>query len=208
MARARPQHPAGAAQTLDVCRISALYYVQMLFEAGNAEPEDAAGEAFDGTLRQLVHLTSLYLSLDDPRACLPALASLPRLQRLCIIGRGHEPASLPAGPWLSSLRELGTSRACLCSSSQVLAVAAQLERVAVMSGLSGKVRRSEPLFAWLSAHPPLRCLELHIRGNLHSGMRSAVAGLQQGRPELQVAFIGGSTEQSNFVTGFHTIQFF
>lgn len=90
-----------------------------------------ANAALDAALQQLTQLTGLYLSSTPLGGGVPlALAGLDRLQRCHLSGLGAG-ASLPAGPWLASIRELGASLVCVMNSGATLAAAAQLTRLAL-----------------------------------------------------------------------------
>ncbi len=182
--------------------------LQVLIQNAEVYVGDDLHEQLNEALRQLVFLTSLYLDFEEIQDGLPALASLQRLQRLCLGSDGYSPPNLPGGQWLSGLRELGVGWPCLRASAQALVAAAQLERIAVLSGLHAEVGHSRSLFSWLAGHPPLRRLEFYQDGDTPSRMRNAVARLQQHRPGLQVDLIEGDLRESNFVAEFHTMKFF
>ncbi len=183
--------------------------LQVLIQSPESGDDETLAAELNAALPQLERLTSLLIDAWEIQAGLPALASLSRLQRLYLDGGSELPLSLPAGPWMGSLRELGASWTYLCASTQALAAAAQLERVAVVNGLDAQVQPSPQLFGWLAEHPPLRYLEMYPGDDgLHGSMRSAVAGLKQGRPGLQVALIHEAALAAVFRASFRTLIFF
>lgn len=148
-------------------------------------PPAAVNAAINTNLQPLTQLTSLYVGTHAWQDGLPAVAGLSCLQRLCLDDGG--PPSLPAGQWIGSLRELGTSWACLCSSTQALAAAAQLQHVAVLERSDAdSVRANRAFFAWAAAHASLRSLHFYLQGDMPKGLRTAVGRLQKQRPELAV----------------------
>jgi len=89
------------------------------------------------------------------------------------------------------------------------AAAPRVGGVEVVNGLDGQVRPSPQLFGWLAEHPPRRYLEMYPGDDgLHGSMRSAVAGLKQGRPGLQVALIHEAALAAVFRASFRTLIFF
>ncbi|KAL4421296.1 hypothetical protein ABPG75_010587 [Micractinium tetrahymenae] len=158
--------------------LEAVTQLQQL-EAG-LSPEDVAG--LDATLPALQRLRTLSLyCLDFQRRTLPFLASLPRLQRLCIDydlladaepEGGDSAPSLPPGPWLASLHWLAAPWRTLQASAAVLHSATALQHLSCFYlpepvGEDAEARASWAGFwSCLELLPALRCLCIHTFDNL------------------------------------------
>ena len=152
-------------------------------EAHDAEElEEQVSAALDAALQPLSRLTTLALYNFVTLGALPALASLPRLQQLYLVGCGAL-ESLPPGPWCSSLRTAAASWDCLRCSGEFLAAAAQLLCIFAL----GAARTADsPLLEWAAAHAPLRQLHLQLEGEVPGPLVGALLHLQQARPGLEV----------------------
>lgn len=121
----------------------------------------------------------------------PAVSGLSRLQRAFFEGtadaHGNVPA-LPAGPWASSLRQLGASYDVLAASGGMLAAATQLQELHLMGG-----NFTDPQHAfWAECVPHLPMLRLlHFYSDMgeflaNSHILFQLADLARGRPELDM----------------------
>ncbi len=142
--------------------------------------KDAFAEQLDGALRRITGLTTVLLK--DIAPCPPALAQLPRLQRLCYIGT-IEP--LPPGFYSTSLRVLGASDWSLNASAAMLASCSALEHVALFRGWF-----DGPFWQWAARSPQLHrlqlCQELPWTSGERSSAQQTVARLREAQPQLEV----------------------
>lgn len=94
-----------------------------------------------------------------------AVASLPKLQRLCLLG-SNVSGTLPAGPWLDNLRWFGAPWALLEAGIGTLAAARHLEYLSSVTmpsfiafNVGGpRAQRWAAFWDFAAEHPPLRCL--------------------------------------------------
>ncbi|KAL4448515.1 hypothetical protein ABPG75_005734 [Micractinium tetrahymenae] len=149
-------------------------------------------------LPRLAGLTCLALANPSWSTVPPAIAQLPRLQRLWL-SVGAPPAGAPAmpqGPWLSSIRWLGLPWRHLEGGPEVLARAPRLEYLVSLDVPGCREERAalarwEAFFAFLARHPPLRCFGIESEPlNAHStcSMRllDAIIRLARCRPALRL----------------------
>lgn len=114
-------------------------------------------------LGHLTRLTALLLEGEGINGVLPAIGSLPQLQRFFCWTEQADGAVLPAGPWLRSIRWLGVHPAVLCGSVPLLASAAQLELVGLAVTPAADLLESpgwDGFWQWAGQHPPLRRVHL------------------------------------------------
>jgi len=160
-----------------------------------------------------LQLTSLCIVDDLPRCHTPlALVGLSRLQRCCLCGVDYgaeleAPLSpLPPGPWAASLRSLGAGLDVLARSTEVLATATQLTRLA-LAGNSLYSKDQAAFWEWAGSHPSLRRLQIEVDEytDLSGPTLHAICSLARERPQLEVATEmaeGGTTFDKEFDFGF------
>ncbi|KAL4448253.1 hypothetical protein ABPG75_005472 [Micractinium tetrahymenae] len=130
-----------------------------------------------------------------------AVASLPRLQRLCLWsqdGTVADPA-VPAGPWLQSIKWFGAPWAFLEAGTATLAAAQQLEYLSAFTmphaGIGAAVQHWAAFWELAAMHPSLRCLgiDTHCSDDLDAELATpsvalldALFHLKHRRPGLQL----------------------
>ena len=110
--------------------------------------------------------------------------------------------ALPPGHWAASLRSLGASLDVLWRSTEVLAAATQLTRLAVLGG-NFYWLASAPLWEWAGSHPSLQQLQIDVcmQANVTGAALQAICCLARERPALNVAVVleeDGSTFDTEF----------
>lgn len=168
----------------------------------DGSPEDAA--ALQAVLPRLQRLTCLCLNVEDPprpHAVPPAIATLPRLQRLCIdvweddlhLWEQLENVSLPLGPWLQAIRWLGLPWRVLAAAPGVLRGAPLLEYLAILHApikygdTAADHSQWEEWWEFVATHPPLECLciEIGMDEPPSSPLSQAMCALCHRRPSLR-----------------------
>jgi len=155
----------------------------------------------DAALPNLQNLKCLCLTCRiDYERILPALASLPRLQRLFLYGHPAEGADLrlPPGPWLASIRWLGLPWHALrpAPAAGMLSCAPHLEYLRAFLppyalSYDSAVPEGHPLWTLAATHPPLRCLGIESYESdsaQHAGpfTPEATSALRLRRPQLSL----------------------
>lgn len=132
---------------------------------GDSPNNDAIVQALLAALPRLHTLALDHSGIDSlPRT----LASLPRVQRLCLSDWGEDVAlSLPPNPWVASLRWLAAPSRVLKASVPLLLGATALEHLSCLGlpvpdgdAAPSRARWAE-FWACLEALPALRCLCIH-----------------------------------------------
>jgi len=163
--------------------------------------------ALEVALPLLVNLTCLSLCCNDYRRIPPALAQLPRLQRLCFDAKpaaaAAEDFSLPQPAWLASIRWLGLPWVTLRQAVGWLPGAVQLEYLCSLGlppfpGGAGSPscpseQQGKAFWRFVATHPLLRCLGLQEYDEDQSHKDVSVSGviktllyLRHRRPDLSV----------------------
>ena len=127
-----------------------------------------AADHLQRMLQPLRQLTALVLDGGAFLHALPALAGLERLQRCYFRVGGQEELpdlELPEGPYLASLRWLGTGFRVLLNSMDTLASAPRLECLSIIEPLEEEPDLGYDTFVdWAAAHPPLQRLGFDFEG--------------------------------------------
>lgn len=183
--------------------LSALTNLRLLAVYGNMEH----------ALPALPYLSQLTSLLGRPVQSFPAaVASLPRLQRVCLSGSDPR-GTLPAGPWLDNLRWFGAPWMLLEAGAATLAAARQLEYLTAMTIPTTTVdsedgggaedgagraaaQRWAAFWEFVATHPPLRCLgidtelrapdQAQARAQPSIALLDALFRLKHRRPGLQL----------------------
>ncbi len=136
----------------------------------------------DVALRQLTQLRRLAISCSAVTSVPPSITALGCLERLFFSCGAADPASLPPGPWLLSLRWLGTdwAEALVAAEDGVLGQMPRLEYLCLFGNPTAEKRADawDALWALLASHPPLRCF-----GEWASG-GSCITGCELGHEAL------------------------
>jgi len=171
--------------------LSALAWLEQL-DVGMAEEPSEGG--INAALPSLHSLTCLSLFRFDNQRMPPALAQLPRLQRLSFDGWPDFDVdlSLPQGPWLASIRWLGLPWEVLEPALSALASAPHLEYLCAIFGTAPPaLPEAHPLWAFAATHPPLRCLGIQAADPTDPFTPEAAAALRLRRPGLRWRYLEG-----------------
>jgi len=149
-------------QNLPAC-LPALTWPEQLAVHWHSEEEMPADEELSTALPHLQNLTCLSIQCNDYQTVPPAVAGLPRLQRLWfdVEPRRGAVLSLPQGPWLASIRWLGLPWELARQALGTLRTAAHLEYLCVLfpdKPWPPNVPEGHLLWVFAATHPPLRCL--------------------------------------------------
>lgn len=125
----------------------------------------------------------------------PALAQLPRLQRLLldVVTRRATDFSLPHGPWLHTIKWLSLPALFLQAGAGTLASAPQLQNLCSIgaphaaASLGGPERDWQPFWELAASHPPLCCLGVaSLDAACPAGMAEPLLALSRRRPALRL----------------------
>ena len=194
------------AQSLPACLDQLTWLEVLIVDNVRAEDAQQTSAALEAAVARLTNLTTLLLCDAPEGGGVPStLAGLSRLQH-CSLGSWRlswpeQPAALPGGPWLRSLRSLGASFDTLVLSAAQLATAERLQHLCILGTPTGGTPDTcAAFFEWAAQHPPLRRLSFDMEQELSvpAGMFAHVLGLQRARPQLLVDASGAGRSEGFF----------